>query len=232
MGRRMLGRRLRSRLRTVHGATLRRLLAGGGGALLGTAALAGYPASVGFAQDGLEQITITGDDLLNELVVRAEDRPELCASLWREVSWLVRRESEVREPEDPATLGAEYTMVVHIDGEARHRFQLYPLAEGGPKAFRPAEQPGDRTVDEAWFHGRLSMPKTLTDAGVPLSGGPPPAGGGAGGGQPAPPATEEPASSGLGFLDQWRQGMLLTGAVVVTIVAGLGGVAYLIRRRV
>lgn len=210
-----------------------RLLAGGALGLLGAATVAaGAAPALALAQEGLEQVTITGNGIPEQLVVRAEERPELCASLWSEVDWLVSRAGDTREPEDPATLGTQYTMVVHVDGEARHRLHLYPLAEGGPKAFRPAEQPGDRTVREAWFNARLSMPQTLSAAGVPLTGSPLPPAGGGGGGQPAPEATEQPPTSSFGFIDEWRTGMLLTSAVVVTIVAGLGGVAYLIRRRV
>ena len=212
---------------------LSRLLAGGGLGLLGAVTVAVGPAPVlAFAEDELEQVTITGDDIPEELVVRAEDRPELCASLWSEVDWLVRRAGDMREPEDPETLGAQYTLVVHLDGEPRHRFHLYPLAEGGPKAFRPAEQPGDRTVDEAWFHARLSMPQTLTAAGVSLTGKPLPPNGGGGGGEPAPEQSEEPPTSAFGFIDEWRTGMLLTAAVVVGIVLGMGGIAFLIRRKV
>jgi hypothetical protein len=124
-------------------------------------------------------------------------------------------------------------MTVYIDGEARHRFHLYPEAEGGPKAFRPAEQPGDRSVDEGWFNGRLSMPRTLSEAGVPLTGESVPPGGGAGGGEPAPEESAAPEDRPvLAFLEEWREGMLLTGAVVVGIVLALGGLSFLIRRKV
>jgi hypothetical protein len=213
----------------------RRLLVGGGLALLGAAALTAGPApALAVADNELEQITITGVDIPDELVVRAKERPELCAALYNEVDWLIGRKADTREPEDPETLGAQYTLVVHIDGEPRHRFHLYPLAEGGPKAFRPAEQPGDRTVREAWFHARLSLRNTLSTAGVPLTGEPVPAGGGTGGGgaEPAPQATDEPERSMFAFLDEWREGMLLTAAVVVAVVVGLGGISFLIRRKV
>lgn len=211
-----------------------RLLAGGGLALLAAAAASvGVGVNAALADNELEQIAISGNSLSTEVVVRAEDRPELCASLYAEVNWLVRRAADMREPEDPETLGAQYTMVVHIDGEARHEFHLYPLAEGGPKAFRPADQPGDRTVDEAWFHGRLTMARTLSSAGVPVTGMPVQPGGGSGGGEPAPEQSEQPEDRPvLGFLEEWRQGMLLTGAVVVGVVLGLGGLAFLIRRKV
>jgi hypothetical protein len=216
MGRRMMGR----------------LLAGGGLALLGVATVVADEAAA-LADNDLTQVTISSLELANEVVVLHEDRPELCTSLYREVDWLVGGDGDAREPEDPETLGAQYTMIVYIDGDARHEFHLYPLAEGGPKAFRPADQPGDRNVDEAWFHARLSMPRTLSAAGVPVTGMPVPSGGGSGGGGPAPEESEVPEDRPvLGFLEEWRQGMLLTGAVVVAIVLGLGGLSFLIRRKV
>jgi len=180
----------------------------------------------------VDQITITGIDLSEPLEVRADDRPELCARLRSEVAWLVGRRGDAPEPE-PDALGPQYTLVVHVEGQPRHRFHLYPLASGGPRAFRPVEQPGDRTANEGWFFGRLSMPDSLAAAGVPLTGDPAAPGGGTGGGSgPTPGQSEPPDASVLGFLEVWRQGMLLTGAAVVTIVAGLAGIAYLIRRKV
>jgi hypothetical protein len=196
---------------------------------LAVALLAGAPAA---AQAGADQVTITGIDLAEPLEVLAEQQPELFAALHREVSFLVNRDGEADEPE-PETLGPQYTLVLHVEGEPRHRFHLYPLAEGGPRAFRPVEQPGDRTAKEGWFYGRLSQPDTLARAGVPLTGDPPSAGGGTGGGGgPTPAESAEPDPSAFGFLAEWRQGMLLTGAAVVAIVIGLGGTAYLIRRKV
>lgn len=176
----------------------------------------------------LDQVVITGPGLAEPLVVRAQDTPERAAALHAEVSWLVDRDGEATEP-DPDSLGPLYTMVVHLDGEARHRFHLFPLAEGGPKAFRPAEQP-DRTADEGWFYGRVGMAETLSAAGVPLPGGP--ADGGTGGGEPAPGATTGPDPGPLGFLDEWRNGLLAASALAVLLLAGVGWVAYLIRRAV
>lgn len=209
-----------------------RLVAGSGLVLLGVAA-AVAAGGAALADGDLEQVTITNVELSQEVVVRAETHQELCTALFREVDWLVSRDGDAREPEDPETLGAQYTMVVYVDGEARHEFHLYPLAEGGPKAYRPAEQPGDRSTDEAWFNGRLSMARTLSAAGVSLTGMPVPPGGGAGGGELAPTESTPPEDRPpLAFLEEWRQGMLLTAAVVVAIVLGLGGLSFLIRRKV
>lgn len=205
----------------------------------GTAGLAGLVAAAvltvagpAMAQAVADRVTLTGIDLAEPVEVVAAEQPELCAALHQEVGWLVERDGDSAEPE-PDALGPQYTMVVHIDGEPRHRFHLYPLAQGGPRAFRPVEQPGDRTVDEGWFYGRLSLPDTLRAAGAPLTGDP--SGGGRGAGGAAPPVVEEsepPDASPLAFLDQWRQGMLLTAAITVLVAAGLGGSAYLIRRKV
>jgi hypothetical protein len=185
------------------------------------------------AQASADQVTITGIDLAAPLEVRAERQPELTAALYREVSWLVRREGDAPEPAEVDLLGPQYTLVVHIDGEPRYRFHLYPLAEAGPRVFRPVEQPGDRTVDEAWFYGRLSLPETISSAGVPLTGVAPPSAGGGSGGGAGPTAGPSPeARDMLAFLDEWREGMLLTIAALAAIVVGLAGAAYLIRRTV
>ncbi|MPZ26219.1 MAG: hypothetical protein GEV12_07135 [Micromonosporaceae bacterium] len=207
--------------------------AGAAGATSLVAAAVLTVAGPAVAQAVADRVTITGIDLAEPLEVVAAEQPELCAALHQEVDWLIEPDGDSPEPELDA-LGPQYTLVVHIDGVPRHRFHLYPLAEGGPRAFRPVEQPGDRTIDEGWFYGRLSMPDTLRAAGAPLTGDPATGGGGAGAGQP-PPAVEEseqPDTSPLGFLDQWRQGMLLTAAIIVATAAGLGGSAYLIRRKI
>lgn len=205
----------------------------------GTAGLAGLVAAAvltvagpAVAQTVADRVTVTGIDLAEPIEVVATEQPGLCVALHREVGWLVDRDGDSPEPE-PDALGPQYTLVVSIDGVPRHRFHLYPLAQGGPRAFRPVEQPGDRTADEGWFYGRLSMPDTLRAAGAPLTGDPATGGRGAGGGAPPVVEPSEPPDSGpLGFLDQWRRGMLLTAGITVAVAAGLGGSAYLIRRKV
>jgi hypothetical protein len=181
--------------------------------------------------DDLHQITITGDDLAEPLVILAADSPRRAAALYEEVSWLTGRSGNADEP-DEEILGPAYVIEVHIDGEARHRYVLYPLADGGPRAYRPAEQPGDRKAREAWFYGRLSMPDTLGAAGVPLPGAPPRMSGGGTGGGDEPAGETSPPGEAVGLVDTWREGMQLTALVGITIAAGLAAVALLIRRRV
>jgi hypothetical protein len=200
------------------------------GLIAGLAAGATAAPAAAAAADDVDLVTVTGVDLPEQLEILAEEQPELCSALHSEVNWLTRGAGDASEP-DPEILGPQYTLVVHVEGEPRHRFHLYPLAEGGPRVFRPTEQPGDRTVKEAWFYGRLSMPETLAAAGAPLTGEAV-APGGTGGGVPEPVETEQPERGPLAFVEEWRESMLLTGAVVVGIVLSLGGVAFLIRRKV
>jgi hypothetical protein len=96
--------------------------------------------------------------------------------------------------------------------------------------FRPASQPARRTT-AAWFYGRLSMPDTLRRAGAPLDGIVSVSTGGIGGGQIADKPFD-PTGDLASMLAEWRQFLLLNGAVVVVIALGLAGVALLVRRRV
>jgi hypothetical protein len=186
--------------------------------------------------DGPDRITVSGDELAEPVEVSAAEFPLLVEALDNEVNWLVGRSSNADEPDEDAR-GPAYVLEVHIDGETRHRYVLYPLAEGGPRVFRPAEQPGNRKTTEGWFYGRLSLPDTLSAAGVPVEGAQPrlpgggaPPGGGTGGGNGG--AGEPSPESTVGLLNTWRDGMQLTVLVALAIAAGLAAVALLIRRKV
>ena len=121
---------------------------------------------------------------------------------------------------------------MHYDGKPRYGYDLYPLATGGAKAFRPAVQPDKRKSTAAWFLGRLGMSETLRAAGVPLPERPDVMSGGIGGGERAIPDDTLDAGRDLDLLlADLREVLLLNAAVVVTITAGLAGIALLIRRR-
>lgn len=100
------------------------------------------------------------------LSVDIADDPELFTDLISQVAWLASRPGDAPAPR-VETLGPGYQLTVFVDGTPDQRYDLYPLAVGGPRVFRPAAQPG-RPVTDAWFFGRLSMPDVLTEAGVPL----------------------------------------------------------------
>jgi hypothetical protein len=217
----------------------RRLLSGGllvvvtsllGAALPVTALpVAGLPV-VGAARAhaaGPSAISVSGPGLAEALVVRADKRPEQFAALLSEVNWLASRPSQYRVP-DAAKLGAKYVLTVFTGTKATHRYELFPLARGGPRVFRPASH---RTA-AAWLYGRLSMPDTLRDAGAPVPGTVTSVDtGGIGGGTTA----EQPFNPNADLstmLAEWRRFLLLNGAVVVVIAMGLAGTSLLVRRRV
>jgi len=189
--------------------------------MVGLAVALAAPAAM--AQQEQQHATLTGADLPEPLEFTAEEHPTQYADVERELAWLLSRRSDSPEP-DPDTLGPEYELIWYR-GERGYRFFLYPLAQGGPRVFRPAEQPDDRTVRAAWYFARLTLPDTLREWGVPMTGDP----AGTGGGEqaefePAPPR------SPLAFLDDWRETLLLTGGVAVALLAGLASLAYLVRR--
>jgi hypothetical protein len=175
-------------------------------------------------------ITIGGSGLDRPITVKAVDAPDLFAAVHSEVAFL-RGTGETRAPKKER-LGPKYTVVVHYNDKPRYGYELYPLAAGGPRAFRPAQQPDKRRTTAAWFFGRIGMSETLRAAGVPLPERPDVVSGGVGGGERFIPDDTLDAGGDLDLLlAELRRVLLLNAAVLVTITAGLAGIALLIRRR-
>ena len=197
-------------------------------AALAVPLVAAAPASAA----GPTSVTITGEGMSGPLTVRAKTSPELFNAVLSQVSWLSSRPGQTTAPE-AAKQGPKFTVVVFVNDRAKQTYDLYPLAQGGPRAFRPAKQPDLRSTTSAWFFGRLNMSETLRAAGVPLPARPDVLSGGIGGGGRI---TEEsnfsPADDVNVVLGQWRQMYLLNAAVIVTIAIGLAGFSLLIRRKV
>jgi hypothetical protein len=177
-------------------------------------------------------IQIAGDGLPEgKVVVAAQDRPQLFRMMLNEVSWLALARPSASTPKR-ATLGPKYTVTLLAKNAPQAVYDLYPLAKGGPRAHRAAKQPTGKKAD-GWFYGRLTMSESLRLSGAPLKAKPDVVTGGIGGGagedvdvnQLEPPTLDE-------FFAQMRQLLLLNGAVLVVILCGLGGIAFLIRRRV
>lgn len=177
-------------------------------------------------------ITIAGDGLAQPIAVQAAAKPELFGALYSQVSWLSGK-GQSSSPK-PDKLGPKYTVTVYVGDAAKQVYDLYPMATGGPRAFRPAKQPDKKAkTTAAWFYGRLTMSETLRAAGVPL---PEQAeslhGGGVGGGERVfDEDTLNPGRDIDKLLTDLRQMLLLNGAVVVVITLGLAGIALLVRRR-
>lgn len=175
-------------------------------------------------------ITIAGAGLAQPLILRAEAEPELFAAVLEQVSWLTGA-GQASAPK-AGELGPRYTLVVLVKETAKHTYVLYPLAVGGPRAFRPAKQPDQRKTTPGWFYGRLNMSETLRAAGVPLPERPDAVKGGIGGGERTiPQDTLNPGEDIEKLLRDLREVMLLNAAVVLVITLGLAGIALLVRRR-
>lgn len=197
-------------------------------ALAGTRGLAGptKPATPNALQ-------IAGADMPGgKVVIQAKTRPQTFATVLSEVSWLASATPQTSAPSSKS-LGPKYTVTVFVKGKATQVYDLYPLAVGGPRAHRPAKQPSGKKTD-GWFYGRLTMSESLRISGAPLKPKTDVVTGGVGGGEPTDGvASDVSATPSMDeMLGQLRQLVLLNGAVLVVIVAGLGGIAYLIRRRV
>ncbi len=170
-------------------------------------------------------VHITGEGLAGTIELTSVRDKQREAAVRNEVDWLATSTSYTDVP--PAyLLGAKYTVVLLTDNKPQLTFDLYPVASGGPRVHRPAEQPDGHKVDEGWFYGRLSMPQTLFAAGVPLKDIPAEPGG-EGGGLPASETPDLPS-----MLGSWRNFMWLNIAVGVIVAAGVFALAYVLRQRV
>jgi hypothetical protein len=175
-------------------------------------------------------LTITSADMA-DITVTAADKPRLFADLLEEVSFLSGAGGSVAAPK-PATLGRKFTVVIQYDNKPRFTYDLYPLANGGPKAYRPAAQPDKRKTSAAWFLGRMTMSEALRIAGAPIPEKPDVISGGIGGGTRVIPEDSLPTGRDLdSLLAELRRLMLLNGGVVLVVLFMLAGVALIIRHR-
>ncbi len=199
---------------------------------LAAPALAAPPLAAPAKPPAPTTVRITGKGLKGPLIVKAADDPQLFRSLLLQVNWLATATPQTTAPK-PEKLGPKYTIVVFVKDAAQQTYDVYPLAAGGPRAFRPAKQPSGKKA-AGWFYGRLTMSETLRLSGLPLPEKPDVISGGIGGGELVDAVeAEEAAGPGLdAFLGELRQLVLLNGAVVLLIGLGLAGISYLVRRRV
>jgi hypothetical protein len=175
-------------------------------------------------------ITIAGDGLDEPLAIRLDEKPQIFAAVHDEVAFLSGK-AHIAAPKAKG-LGPKYTLVVHYDDKPRFTYDLYPLASGGPKAFRPAKQPDKAKTAAGWFLGHLGMSETLRAAGVPLPVRPDVMSGGIGGGERAVPDNTLDYDRDLDKLfAELQRVLLLNGAVVLFITSCLAGIALLVRQR-
>ncbi|MFC8847153.1 MULTISPECIES: hypothetical protein [unclassified Micromonospora] len=176
-------------------------------------------------------VDITGEGLTEPLRLRATAHPVEVVAVVDQVSWLGR--TGAASGPKPADLGPKYTVVVLVGEIATQTYDLYPLAKGGPRVYRPAKQPDPARKEKAgWFLGRLSMSETLRTVGVPLERQLDTVSGGVGGGERVlPDESLNPAGDIDEALDELQRLLLLNVGVMLVITLGLAGIALLIRRR-
>lgn len=176
-------------------------------------------------------VIITGPKI-EKITIYSAKQSELFQLLLSEVSWMSTATPQTTAP-TAKNLGVKYVVVVAAAGKQQQIYDLYPLAVGGPRAHRAAKQPSGKTVD-GWFYGRLTMSESLRYAGVPLEKRSDVMNGGIGGGFTERSTAEEvnPVDTVNDALTQLRQLFLLNGAVLIVILFGLAGIAFLIRRKV
>ncbi|GIF68334.1 hypothetical protein Ais01nite_63690 [Asanoa ishikariensis] len=175
-------------------------------------------------------LTLTSEGM-GDITVTATEKPQLFADLLKEVSFLGGTMGQITAPK-AAALGRKFTVVVRFDDKPRYSYDLYPLAKGGPKAFRPAAQPDKKKTTAAWFLGRMTMSEALRIAGAPIPQKPDVMSGGIGGGERVIPEDSLPTGRDLDtLLAELRQLVLLNGGVVLVLTFMVAGVALIIRHR-
>ncbi|MEU5941668.1 hypothetical protein ABZ807_21345 [Micromonospora sp. NPDC047548] len=175
-------------------------------------------------------VDIAGDGLTEPLRLRADSQPAHVLAMIDQVNWFGRTGAATGPR--AADLGPKYTIVVLAGDVPKQTFDLYPLAKGGPRAYRPAKQPDARKTSAGWFLGRLNMSETLRTAGVPLEQQFDTVSGGVGGGERVIP--EDAVNPGKDIdeaIDELQRLLLLNAGVMLVITSGLAGIALLIRRR-
>lgn len=175
-------------------------------------------------------VDITGDQLDQPLQLRADTKPAEVTMIIDQVTWLGTT-GQLRGPA-AKDLGPKYTVVVLAAGSPQHTYDLFPLAKGGPRVYRPAKQPDLSHPRAGWFLGRLNMSETLRAVGVPLAPRFDTLSGGIGGGDRVLPEEALDPAEGLDTaLGELQRLLLLNIGVVLVITVGLAGIALLVRRR-
>jgi hypothetical protein len=218
----------------VRGAMTRLLSAAGALAVAAALTFGAAPAAQAAPKAPAKptSIQIKGGDVPGTLIVEPSDGARLFDTLLAEVNWMSTARPQTTAPK-ANKLGPKYTVTVLVKTAPQQVYDLYPEAAGGPRAHRASAQPGRRVAD-GWFYGRLTMSETLRLSGVPLKAKPDVINGGIGGGVGENIQVDDidPIAGVNSFLARMRDLLLLNGAVLIVILFGLAGIAFLIRRRV
>ncbi|MFR9774847.1 hypothetical protein ACL02O_02165 [Micromonospora sp. MS34] len=175
-------------------------------------------------------VDIVGDKLDQPLRLRADTHPTEVNAVVDQVKWLGAT-GQQRGPK-AEDLGPKYTVVLLNGGTPTKTYDLYPLAKGGPRVYRPAKQPDLSKTRAGWFYGRLTMSEVLRTAGVPLERQYDTISGGIGGGERViPEESLDPGQDINAAMGELQRLLLLNVGVIMVITSGLAGIALLVRRR-
>jgi hypothetical protein len=176
-------------------------------------------------------VQIAGSTMTKKIVVQQQTQPALFEQLVNSFSWIERATSSTSALKSSA-LGPSYTVTILAKNAPQHVYDVYPQATGWPRIHRKAAQPAGKTTD-GWFYATATLPEIMRISGAPLPHELDVMNGGIGGGLGEEKVADvDPIANVNAFLAEFRRLFLLNGAVLVVILFGLAGIAFLIRRRV
>jgi hypothetical protein len=176
-------------------------------------------------------VQIAGSTMTKKIVIQQQTQPALFEQLVNSFSWIERATSSTSALKSSA-LGPLYTVTILAKNAPQHVYDVYPQATGWPRIHRKAAQPAGKTTD-GWFYATATLPEIMRISGAPLPHTLDVMNGGIGGGIGEEKVADvDPIANVNEFLAEFRRLFLLNGAVLVVILFGLAGIAFLIRRRV
>jgi hypothetical protein len=176
-------------------------------------------------------VQISGKTMPNKVIIQQQAQPALFEQLVNSFSWIEHETSSTYALKSNA-LGPLYQVTTLVKNVPQHIYDVYPQATGWPRIHRKAAQPAGRTTD-GWYYATATLPEIMRISGAPIPRTMDVVTGGIGGGLGDEKVADvDPALNVATFLNEFRRLFLLNGAVLVVILFGLAGIAYLIRRRV
>jgi hypothetical protein len=176
-------------------------------------------------------VQIVSKSMPSKIVVDQKAQPALFEQLVNSFSWVEHATSSTY-PLNSKALGPMYTVTILAKNAPQHVYDVYPQATGWPRIHRKAAQPAGKTTD-GWYYATATLPEIMRISGAPLPRTLDVVTGGIGGGLGEEKVADvDPVANVNEFLAEFRRLFLLNGAVLVVILFGLAGIAFLIRRRV
>jgi hypothetical protein len=176
-------------------------------------------------------VQIASSTMTKKIIIQQQTQPALFEQLVNSFSWIEHATSSASALKSNA-LGPLYTVTILVKNAPQHVYDVYPQATGWPRIHRKAAQPAGKTTD-GWYYATATLPEIMRISGAPLPRTLDVVTGGIGGGLGQEKVADvDPVANVNEFLAEFQRLFLLNGAVLVVILFGLAGIAFLIRRRV